>query len=212
MNYTIRPLDANKDEAELISLFKSNPTTLLRQRSPELIDEMISTIPTLMNDPLYFTLVTELDGELTGILCAKEFEFQPAWTWGYWMHKPGKLTGIWLADGFKMAKMLTDQLYEEMEDRRKLNRFFWSFPDDQNEESSIKTAGNMLRVLDSSFGVRFAPRVRNYTFFDDCFIPAGTIPKYPYQQAISGNRTWGVDTRIRMGVLNDSAKGTKHVG
>jgi len=211
MNYIIRPLDASKDEVELISLFKSNPTTLLMQRSPGLIDEMISMIPTLINNPLYFTLVTELDGELTGILCAKEFEFQPAWTWGYWMHKPGKLTSIWLEDGFKITKMLTDQLFEEMEDRRKLNRFFWSFPDDQNEVG-VKKAGSMDRLLASNIGVKLMPRARNYTFFDDCFIPVGTMPKYPYQQAIAGNRIQDVDIRIRMGVLNDSAKEINHVG
>lgn len=206
MNYIVRHLDPLRDENKLIDLFESNATVLIDHRSPSQLDEMTAIIPTLLTDPLYFTMVIEMNNELIGVFVGKEFEFQPAWTWGYWMHRPGKINEIWVNDGFDVLKQGGEMVFKEMEDRRKLTRFYWVFPD-KKDEMGIRTAGSGERWLSSNVGVRYMARGQNYSYFDDCYIPAGTMPKYPYQQAIAGNRTWDFDIRIRMGVLNDSVKG-----
>ena len=116
-----------------------------------------------------------------------------------------------MEDGFNMMRSLSDQLFDEMETRRGLIRFFWSFPQYQ-DQSGIRTAGGAERWLASNVGVRFMPRARNYTYFDDCTIPADTMPCYPYQKAIIGDRTWPIDIKIRMGVLNSTKGNDQNVG
>jgi hypothetical protein len=110
-----------------------------------------------------------------------------------------------------MMRSLSDQLFDEMETRRGLTRFFWSFPH-YPDQTGIRTAGGAERWLSSNVGVRFMPRARNYTYFDDCLIPAGKTPRYSYQQAIVGNRTWPMDIKIRMGVLNSTKGDNQDVG
>ena len=92
-----------------------------------------------------------------------------------------------------------------------LTRFFWSFPR-YPDQTGIRTAGSGERWLASNVGVKYMPRGRNYTYFDDCFIPAGQIPRYPYQKAIIGNRVWPMDIQIRMGVLNSTKGNDQNVG
>ena len=211
MNSIVRPLDRDRDHNGLVSLFKSNPTTFVGYTDSTIESTMMEKLPDLLNDPLFFTLVTVVDDEIIGAFITKEFEFQPCWTWGYWVNKPGKLTKLWLEDGFNMIRSINDQLFDEMETRRGLTRFFWSFPR-YPDQTGIRTAGSGERWLASNVGVKYMPRGRNYTYFDDCFIPAGQIPRYPYQKAIIGNRVWPMDIQIRMGVLNSTKGNDQNVG
>lgn len=209
MDYIVRPAD-KQDYQGLVDLFKSNPKTFIAYSDNNLLSEMLEKIPEILENPLYFTLVTLIDNEVTGAFITKEFEFQPCWTWGYWINKPGKLNSIWLEHGFEMMRSLSDQLFDEMETKRKLTRFFWSYPQ-QPDQTGIRTAGNAERWLASNVGIKFMPRARNYIYFDDCTIQAGTFPKYPYQKAIVGNKIWPMDIKIRMGVLNNT-QGENNVG
>lgn len=202
MSYSVRSAD-NRDYQGLVELFKSNPKTFMGYSDDNLLSEMLDIIPEILKNPLYFTVLTVVDREIIGCLVLKEFEHQPCWTWGYWSMKPGMLTKLWLNDGFSMMRAISDQMFNEMETKRKLTRFFWAMPN-YTDELGIKKAGSAERWLASNVGIRFMPRARNYVYFDDCVIPAGSEARYSYQRTIVGNKIWPIDIKIRMGVLETS--------
>ena len=202
MSPIVRPANL-QDKSGLEELFKSNPKTFLSYSDDNLLSEIIEKIPEILENPLYFTLVIVVKEEIIGCLLLKEFENQPCWTWGYWNMKPGQINQLFYNDGFNVFRLVSDQMFDEMETKRKLTRFFWAMPHHDNE-IGFKTAGSAERWAFSSFGLRFMPRSRNYKFFDDCIIPAGSEARYPYQRAIVGDKIWPIDLKIRMGVFDTS--------
>lgn len=191
------------DIDQVTRLIKSNPSALLGYTDQILQDSLLDSLETILTHPLYFSLGIFTD-RLVGIILTKEFETQPSWAYGYWLFESQQITNIWLGSGLSVIREYTDQLFDEMETKRKLTCWYWTYREDDNQ-SGIKTAGGLERLMSSNIG-KLIPRLKNYTYFDDCIVPAGTMPKYPYQQALVGNRIWPVDQRIRFGVLNTKKK------
>jgi hypothetical protein len=98
-------------------------------------------------------------------------------------------------------------LFDEMENNRHLNRFFVLYSKINPETRTLAGTGLHSTGLSARLFAlmnQFNFRVSRYNFFTDCHIPANTLAKYSYQRYIQANKTYPVDTEIRMGVLIDS--------
>jgi hypothetical protein len=167
----------------------------------------------MLSNPLFFNLGIFRGDELIGAGFAKEMTSQPAWVWGYWVMKKGGFGNLMersenITDLFKVMEELDRVIFEEMEDRRKLNRFYIAYPYETKDANGLRTVGFGDRLI--SFLTRTSPRKRrinNYKFFTDCVIEPDTVPKYPYQQQLLADRTYPIKLGIRMACLDSDQSG-----
>ena len=149
------------------------------------------------------------DGQLLTAGFAKEMTTQPAWVWGYWLTRKNSLSTIVkssqdIHDFKEVVQELDRVAFEEMEDKRKLNRFYLAYPFDSKDTQALRTVGFGSRLVDFlSRNSHYNRRINRYKFFTDCIIEANTMPRYLYQQQIIGNRTYPIKLGIRYACLSD---------
>jgi hypothetical protein len=204
MNVEVRFFDRNRDFDGTLKILTRENTFIYRNR-----ENIPSMLENMANDSLFVILLTIVNDEIIGVCIMKEWEFQPCWNWCYWDFAPGKLTAIWLEQGFTVLKLLDHHVFEEMETNRGLRRWFFSHAVHGDSKAlGIRTAGNWERFISAGYLRKYNLRSHNYTYFDDSIISAGTQGKYPYQRAIMLDTTYSCDIRIRVGILNSPLKDT----
>jgi hypothetical protein len=164
----------------------------------------------MLADPLFFNVGLFYDGRLTAAIFCKELTTQPAWVWGYWVgnreNVRSAMSGRENTRSFvSTIKHIDTMLFEEMEDRRKLNRFYFAYPFVSNNNSRFGSVGNrLIDFLTRANIFEKNRRVNRYKFLTDCVIEPDTMPKYPYEQQIIGNRTYPIKLGIRVAFLDES--------
>ena len=196
---TSRPLDAN-DIDPLMEIVAQRPYTLNGYTDKEFQEQILDYVPTWVSNPLHYAVGMFENNNLAAAMIGLESVYSPSWVWAHWVSKPGFGFGSFASsNGIPAFKEADDILFDEMETRRNLNRFFLTYR--QTNNSSLKSAGMSPRMFEIMRRYNF--RVSRYQFITDCLVPAGQEPKYEYQKNIVGNRLWPMDIEIRMGVLVD---------
>jgi hypothetical protein len=198
MNLSYRPLDINDCE-QLIDLLKERPYLFNGYHDPEWNKKILEIAPKWFEDPLYHFPALWVDGRLLGAIIAKESASSPSWTWGHWVGRSGFVTTMYSEEGVKIFKHADNEIFDEMEVRRKLNRFFVSYRYNDSEKSHSKNAGMSDRMF--AWMSRNNFRVSQYKFYTDCEVEAGQTAKYAYQRELLGNQSWPFKTVIRLGML-----------
>jgi hypothetical protein len=206
MKISQRPLTID-DAEQLINIVEERPEVFMTYTDDHFKNELISNIPQMLQDPYYFNIGLFVDGVLEGAGMMKEFKSTPAWCWAHWVLRKtahhGRLTPENTAQFKKVMKSIDEDLFDEMEVHRKLNRFFFcslNDNDDKNKLRSINSIESYHRVI--KLISRDGPtRAAQYQVITDCVVEPYTLPKYSYQQEMTLNRTWPIKLRVSMAVL-----------
>jgi hypothetical protein len=177
--------------------------------SAEFHEHFKNNVRVWINDPLFFSVGIFDEEELQGMVMAKEVESSPSWVWIHWLSRPGFISKtITQAQNndtnFREVLQQADNaLFDEMEINRKLNRMFFMTAE-SSQHNGVRSnpvySNKRLMPIMTRYNARFS----RYLVITECVVEPGTLPKYPYQQALIGNRTWPMTLHIRMGVLNQS--------
>ena len=193
MNMHFKPLD-RKDKDQMIELINSRPQVFNGYTDSQFKESMLDKIDEFFQDDLYYLPGIWVDNKLIG----KEAAGSPSWVWGYWVSRPDASTIFYNLEGMKVFRQADYEIFREMEDNRKLNRFFVAYRTG-GETDNLKNVGMSERLFTKLRKTNF--RVSRYKFITDCEVMAGTEAVYPYQRAILADRAWPFDVAIRMGVL-----------
>lgn len=151
------------------------------------------------DSPLCYMVGMFDNEELLGSMIALESAHSPSWSWVYWISSTDNIYETFIqGDGLESLRQADKLIFDEMEINRGLNRFF-VHNGYKSKDFGIKTTGMNSRLL--AIMKRYNFRVSNYHLITDCIIPAGEMAKYSYQRELHGNRTWPMDTEIKMAVL-----------
>ena len=200
---SIRQLNSSDADA-FTALLKSRPQTFMGFNDDAFQQSAISRIPSWLSDPMCFCIGVLDDSEITGVMVAIESPYSPSWTWAYWVSKIG-LVGTFFdnlspnpEEGIKTVRALDKFLFDEMETKRGLTRFFIAYQDNPTSQN-LKSARSADRFL--TFMQRINLSSQRYQVFTDVTVPANSLPKYDYQKQILGDREWPIDLAIKMCVL-----------
>ena len=198
MKVTYRPLTIN-DCDQFIDLMKERPYLFNGYHDPDWHKTILNIAPKWFEDPLYFFPGLWIDGKLLGTIVAKESASSPSWAWGHWVGRAGFVGTIYSEEGVKVFKHADQEIFDEMEVKRKLNRLFVSYRLDDRNGTSLKNAGMSDRIF--AWMGRNNFRVARYKFYTDCEVEPGEEAKYSYQKELLGNRVWPFKVAVRLGML-----------
>lgn len=201
MSIFYRPL-RSKDVDQLQDLLKERPYVFNGYTDKDFEEHILHQSEEWLSDPQYYLPALWEDETLLGIIVVKEFQNLPAFALGHWVSRKG---AIWSKPDFFSAWHVGQQeLFDEMEINRKLNKIFLSYKYDKDSDQNGKNIGMHNRFV--PFGKRDKRdwRIAKYTWVTDCIIDAYQEPKYNYQKALLANRTWPFAVGVRMGVLLDN--------
>lgn len=198
---THRPLTIDDCE-QLTNLFKERPELFNGYTDDLYKNHFLNLIPRILIDPLWFNLGLFVDGHLHGVGLMRELPSSPAWLWAHWVMKKGSMIHLASEEGLKTLRNLDQDLFDEMEINRKLNRIFLAYRAENNTVRSIGTPGDVsfektIRLINR----QGMTRISKYQFILDCIVEPNALPKYKYQQEFLLNRTWPIRTGICVGVL-----------
>jgi hypothetical protein len=199
----IRQLNSSDVDA-FIALVKTRPQTFMGFSDDEFQQSIIGHLPSWLSDPLCFCIGVFTDAEMTGAMVAIESPYSPSWTWAYWVNKVGTVGRIFDKnsenpdEGIKTVRELDKLLFDEMETKRGLTRFFVAYPHISSSDA-LRSSRSADRFL--IFMKKFKLSVSRYEDYDDALISANSLPKYDYQKQVIGNRVWPIDLSIKMCVL-----------
>lgn len=200
---SIRQLNSSDADA-FAALVKSRPQTFMGYSDDMFQQSIIGHLPSWLSDPLCFCIGVFDDAEMTGAMVAIESPHSPSWTWAYWVSKVGLVGTIFdnlspnPNEGIKTFRALDKFLFDEMETKRGLTRFFIAYQDNPTSQN-LKSARSADRFLTFMQKIRLSSL--RYQVFTDTTVPANILPKYDYQKQIIGNRVWPIDIAIKMCVL-----------
>jgi hypothetical protein len=196
--FTYRQLDIN-DTDQLTDLLLERPEVFNGYTDDEFKNHCKTLAPTVLSENLWFVMGLFMDGKLHGVGMMREISNSPAWVWGHWVGRKTDFHKVFSEDGLKVFRAMDNDVFNEMEQTRKLNRYFVAYRIHENVDGTLKTVGMSDRFFQwlRSKGVN---RGTSYKFFNDCIIEPNTLPKYQYQQAIVLNRTWPIKLGIRLGL------------
>lgn len=157
----------------------------------------------ILTDPYFFNIGIFHDDNLIGIGIFKEMYTQPAWVWGYWVANKG-FNGWFnssqkLKEGIELMKVVDTIVFDEMETKRGLNRFYVAYPftsADSKDLRGLFMSDRLFTFLNRAQDKNL--RITKYKAYTDCLIEPDTEPKYPYQKQIIGERTFPIKLGIRM--------------
>jgi hypothetical protein len=194
----------NSDIEQMIVMINARPDVFMGYTDDQFKNNIITILPKIISNPLYFNLGLFSDGHLLGFGLMKEMTTQPAWVWGYWLTNRDSFKTFMSADLSKTLARIDNDLFDEMEQSRKLFKFYASHPNTSPRSTDLKSINSADRLINfltryqANRGITF--RSASYKFYNECIIPANTLPKYDYQQAIMANRTWPINTLIRVAI------------
>ena len=188
-----------EDKDQLIELFESNPTVYYKYTDDQFRRNFKELLEEELNNPLCFFPSIFVDDKLCTTLFLKESADAPSWIFTYYMLR-GAQTIIWRPEYLDAFVELDKDLTNEMIIKRKLNRMYIVYP--YEEKLTIGTIGGPERLY------KYLQKLRNYEsiyskieLYTECIVKANTLPKYPYQQRLIGERTWPFDLAIRIGMV-----------
>lgn len=189
----IRQLNSSDADA-FMALVKTRPQTFMGLSDEKFYESMTANIPDWLSNSLCFCIGVFDDAEMTGAMVAIESPYSPSWTWAYWVSKIGSV-GIQTMERFRA---ITKLLFDEMETKRGLTRFFVVYPyiPSSNALRSSRSADRFFIFME-----KFNLFTSRYTVYNDALISTDSMPKYNYQKQIIGNRSWPIDLAIKMCVL-----------
>ena len=200
---SIRQLNSSDLDA-FVLLVKNRPQTFMGYSDDEFQQSIIGHLPSWLSDPLCFCLGVFDDADMIGAMVAIESPHSPSWTWAYWVGQAGAV-GIGLneilqdrEETLQTVRDVDKFLFDEMENRRGLTRFFIALRDIPSS-TALRSSRSSDRLL--TFMKKFKLSTSRYEVYDDAFIPSDSMPKYEYQKQVIGNRAWPVDLAIKMCVL-----------
>lgn len=199
----VRQLNSS-DEAAFIALVKTRPQTFMGYSDDAFQESITVNIPNWLSNPLCFCIGVFDDAEMTGAMVAIESPYSPSWTWAYWVSKVGMIGTIFDKnsvnpdEGIKTFRELDKLLFNEMETKRGLTRFFVAYPH-ISSSSALRSSRSADRFW--TFMKRLNLFTSRYEIYEDALISAESMPKYEYQKQIIGNRVWSIDLSIKMCVL-----------
>ena len=199
----VRQLNSSDVDA-FIALVKTRPQTFMGYSDDAFQESITVNIPIWLSNPLCFCMGVFDGAEMTGAMVAIESPYSPSWTWAYWVSKVGMIGTIFDKnsanpdEGIKTFRELDKLLFNEMETKRGLTRFFVAYPhiSSSNALRSSKSADRFW-----TFMKRLNLFTSRYEIYEDALILANSLPKYEYQKQIIGSREWPMDLSIKMCVL-----------
>jgi hypothetical protein len=196
---THRQLTIN-DHDQLLDLFTQRPELFNGYTDDQYKNQLPTLIPKMLINPLWFNLGIFVDGYLQGAGLMKELTTAPAWAWAHWVIRKGSMSYLATEEGLKTLRNLDQELFDEMENNRKLNRIFLAY---RAEDASLRSIGSFERII-RSINRQGATRISRYQFVVDCIVEPNTLPKYEYQRSLLLNRPWPIRTGVCMGVLQSN--------
>ena len=199
----IRQLNSSDVDA-FIALVKTRPQTFMGYSDDAFQESITVNIPNWLSNPLCFCMGVFDDAEMTSAMVAIESPYSPSWTWAYWISKVGMIGTIFDKnsanpdDGIKTFRELDKLLFNEMETKRGLTRFFYAYPH-ISSSNALRSSRSADRFW--TFMKRLNLFTSRYEIYEDALISANSLPKYEYQKQIIGNRVWSIDLSIKMCVL-----------
>ena len=200
---SIRQLNSSDTDA-FVALVKSRPQTFMGFSDDMFQQSIIEHLPSWHSDPLCFCIGIFDDAEMTGAIVAIESQYSPSWTWAYWVSKVGLVGTIFdnlspnPAEGIKTFREVDRLLFDEMDTKRGLTRFFIAYPDIPSS-NALRSARSADRFF--TFMKRINLSTTRYEVYEDTLVTANSLPKYDYQRQVIGNRVWPIDIAIKMCVL-----------
>lgn len=201
---TFRELNLN-DTDQAVDIVRGRPDVFMGYSDEDFKNDMMSSLPLVIENPLCFNIGIFEEEKLIGFCVMKELTTQPAWVWGHWILRKADQAKIINLDSFRLLQKADNLLFEEMEERRGLKRFFVGYRYNGDDVNDLRSIHSGSRVLDfiAKRPQYSGVRLTKYKFYTDCLVPANTLPKYSYQQAILGDRIWPINLGIRMAMLTD---------
>ena len=198
MEVSFRPLTIN-DYDVLSELLQQRPYVFNGYTDESFKKSIFELVGEWLTNPYYYLPSFFIDGVYYGSIVCKESNTAPSWAWCHWVTRPGWASKMYTPEGVAAWRRADQELFNEMEINRKLNRIFLSYRVFENESTHLKNAGMSDRMF--AWMSRQGFRISKYRFIDDCFVEANEEAKYPYQRALLSDRTWPFKTVVRMGVL-----------
>lgn len=196
------------DTDQVLELFDSNPYVYNNYTDEEFVKTLRSLLQSELENPLCFFPGIFVDGKLYCTIYAKESASSPSWTWAHYLFRPKSFDILIKPELIKSLIELDEALFYEMEDRRKLNRFWLVYPY-ENNSSTTRVSGTIERIWKFIGKAKnFQSRFSMYNFYTDCVVEKNTLPKYNYQQQLLGQRTWPIDLAVRLGVRQSNDNGS----
>jgi hypothetical protein len=198
---TIKKLNSSDADA-LVALVKSRPQTFIGYNDNSFSESIIIHSQLWLSDPMCFCLGLYDDNEMILAIVTIESPHSPSWTWAYWIAKSDWMRGLRGYGENQSLRMIWQEidtlLFDEMETKRGLNRFYFAYRDNDSTNSlrSARSGDRWFTYLKKNFKY-----ISRYAVCDDAVITADSMPKYDYQKKILGNRTWPFDLIIKCCVL-----------
>lgn len=200
---TYRELDLN-DTEQAMDIVRDRPDVFMGYSDDIFKNDMLETIPLALVNSMFFNIGMFENGHLLGFCIMKELTAQPAWVWGHWILRKTDQSKMISPESFKALGQADNLLFEEMEQRRGLRRFFVAYRYNGQTAQDLRSmnAGDRLLTFMAKYP-HYGFRATKYKFYTESLVPANTMPNYAYQQAIIGDRTWPIDLGIRLAVLSE---------
>lgn len=182
---------------ELMELMNKRPEVFNGYTDDEYKMYLNKNIPEMMDDPLFFNIGFYSDNQLSGCMILREFTGSPAWCIAHLLFDKGN--NIVSREFIQAVQDLDKIIFDEMEVKRKLNRFHFAY---RATDTSARSLGSADRLFNLSSKFKNS-RMGQYVFATDCIIEPNTMPKYEYQKNLILNRTWPIKIGFRTCLKKD---------
>lgn len=186
-----------EDSDNLLVLLNERPEVFNGYTDDQYKNYLNINVPKMLEDPLFFNIGFYSENKLCGVVILKEFTGSPAWCIAHLLFSKGM--DIINRETIQLALDLDKFIFDEMENKRNLNRFHFAY---RATDNSIRSIGSAERFFSLSNKIK-STRISNYVFATDCIIEPNTIPKYEYQKNLVLNRTWPIKIGIRTCLKKD---------
>jgi hypothetical protein len=202
MTITYRPLTI-KDKDQLIEIFESTPTVYNKYTDEQFQQKFKELLVEELNNPLCFFPSIFIDEKLYSTIFLKESVDAPSWIFTYYTVRGSPFTIIAQPGYLDVIIEFDKAITNEMIVKRNLNRMYYIFP--YNEKSTLRSVGSADRVFSYIRKIReYEDTYSKMEMYTDCIVKANTLPKYPYQQKLIGDRTWPFDLAITIGMVKSN--------
>jgi|688.fasta_scaffold06744_25 hypothetical protein len=182
-----------EDQSILKNLFVKNPQVFNGYTDHQYQDYLIQSTETMLNDKLFFNVGIFNKNNLVGAIILKEFSTAPAWCWAHHLfeNRGFLINNTEMIDMFKDIDQI---IFDEMENKRKLNRWHFAY---NAEHLGVRSIGGIDRLLRFSKNFKKDYNLSKYHYITEHVLESNSIPKYDYQKNMILNRSWPIRIGFR---------------
>lgn len=183
----------NDDQDILKNLFLKNPQVFNGYTDIDYSNHLVNSVETILTNKLFFNVGIFNKKDLSGVIILKEFSTAPAWCWA---HHVFEQRGFLInnPETIEMFKDIDQIIFDEMENKRKLNRWHFAY---NAEQPGVRSIGGIDRLLKFVKHYKRDYNLSKYHYITEDILEPNSIPKYDYQKNMILNRKWPIKIGFR---------------